>query len=136
MYAIVLFICKAIAVLMFSFGVSYLSLFFDMIIQPGMIAHFYLRGLARWFGKDNKEFCLIEKLPDETLKFEQHFEYAIKNKPLFKPLGGCILCANVWHSILISVPILFLVSNIFEWWWIFPEIFVSSFYLRFLMTKI
>lgn len=136
MYAILLFICKSIAVTVFAFFVSFFTMFFDMIIQPGMVAHFYLNGLARHFGKSNKDFDAIEKMEDKAFRFEQHFNYAIEHKPVFKMLGGCILCVNVWHSILISVPILFLVSDIFEWYWILPEIFISSFYLRYLTTKI
>lgn len=136
MYAILLFICKVISTALFGCLVSFFSMFFDMIIQPGMIAHFYLNGLAKFFSrKYNKEFKDIEKLPTKELRFEQHFNYCVNNQPLFKMLGGCILCVNVWNSLIISIPVLVLVQNTFEWYWIFPEIFISSFYLRYLMTK-
>ena len=137
MFAILLFICKTFAVAMFGCLVSFFTLFLDMIIQPGMVAHFYLKGLAKYFSKKyNKEFHIIEHLPTKELRFEQHFNYAFENKPLFKMLGGCMPCSNVWHSIIISIPLLIFIHTVFEWWWIFPEIFISSFYLRFLMTKV
>ncbi len=137
MIAILLFICKAFAVLLFSFGISFFSLFFDMIIQPGMIGHFYLRFLVKRFGrKENRMFAVIEQLPEYNLRFEQHLEFALKNGFFIKPLGVCMLCANVWHSTLIFLSCFFVFNTCFEWWWIFPCIFTSSFYLRYLMAKL
>lgn len=42
----------------------------------------------------------------------------IDNKPIFKPLGGCLICTNVWVAVLMIllfnfVPILFNILAIF-----------------------
>lgn len=137
MTAILLFICKIILCFLLGRGISLFSLFFDMIIQPGMIGHFYINRLARYFSqKYNKEFELIERGQDKQIRFEEHFNFCIQNILIFKPLGGCMQCANVWHSIVISALVLLFIFPFMEWYWVFVIIFESSFYLRYLMNKI
>lgn len=135
MIVLLTFISKFIAVVCFSVLISFFSLFFDMIIQPGMIFHFYLNGLARYFGRKNKDYAVIEKMPKAD-RFQHHFEYCFENRFLFKMLGGCMPCSNVWHSLILSSILFFFVHHIFAWYWILAVVFISSFYLRYLMTKV
>jgi hypothetical protein len=51
----------------------------------------------------------------------------IGQRAIFKPLGGCIVCMNVWLAVFSFI--LVAIKNHLDWWWVFPYIFLASFFL-------
>lgn len=87
---------------------SLLSLFLDKCFQEGNIFEGWLNFWAKWWLKSNNPNVLIEaeKMTDEEInlktigKYETVREYVFDQVKWFwfKPLGGCVICMNVWIS--------------------------------------
>lgn len=75
--------------------------------------------------KDYKKLNQILLLP-ENARYNAYIE-ASGPYFLFKILGGCIICTNVWICMLLF-PIWWICG--IDWYYLFPYIFSSSFFLR------
>lgn len=59
----------------------------------------------------------FDDIIQEGMILEKYGKF-IDNKPIFKPLGGCLICTNVWVAVLMLflfnfLPILFNILAIF-----------------------
>lgn len=104
------------------------SYFLDYCFWPGSIFKGYLPWLAKTvIGMHNKaELALILKLPKEAQ--ENELINAAQKYFIYKPLGGCAVCANIYIAAGSFAIISFL--SFFEWYYIFPYMLVSSAILR------
>lgn len=97
------------------------SYFLDYCFWPGSVFKFYLPFLARTVlpKSERKEVELLEK----SLRANEYVHRA-ENYMLFKLLGGCMYCFNVWITF-ISFSLL-----PFEWYYIFIYTPAAHFFLR------
>lgn len=108
---------------------AFFSYFLDFCFWRGSIFDFYLPFVAKQITKFQfkTKFDRIEAMPSNVDKKEQYLD-AVAGSKLFKVLGGCIICFNVWLGF-ISFPILHAVLPI-GWWYMPVYILTASFFLR------
>jgi hypothetical protein len=88
-----------------------ISLFIDFIIQPEQIFGFYGRFLEKWVKHERNPL-----------------------KVLYKPLGGCLYCMNIWVALAVfiatktSIPI--------SWVWFIPMAALSHVMLAIMERKV
>ncbi len=63
------------------------------------------------------------------------FSVFIDRTITFNPFRGNAIMANICHCLLIGIPVLIFAHNHIEWWWIFPCVFISSFFFRLLLKN-
>lgn len=97
------------------------SYFLDYCFWPGSVFKFYLPWLARTVLPSSE--CKEVELLAPELRPEEYVRRA-ENYMLFKLLGGCMYCFNVWITFA-SFSVL-----PFEWYYIFVYTPVSHFFLR------
>lgn len=121
-------VIKVILAALLGMGCALFSYFLDYCFWPGSIFENYLPWLAKKVVKfhDKKAFELISKLPNESQEAE--FLNTAPDYFIFKPLGGCAVCMNIYIAI-ISYTIISYLSG-FEWYYSLIYIFVSSAFLR------
>lgn len=105
-----------------------LSYFIDYCFWPGSIFKNYLPWLSRKIVKlyNKAEYDLISKLPKESA--EQAFLDAAPEYFLYKPLGGCAVCMNIYIAAIVYIPIC--LYSPLAWYYFFPFILTSSAFLR------
>jgi hypothetical protein len=103
-----------------SFFIASFSLFLDFCFREGNIFDGWLIFWAkRWMRREMPE--LLQEYGEmsdeefESLKmadFDSKWEYLFSHVDWFwfKPLGDCVVCANVWHSFLLA-PLLLMATN-------------------------
>lgn len=97
------------------------SYFLDYCFWPVSVFKFYLPFVAKVLLP--KSECDEVKMLSAELRPEEYVRRA-ENYMLFKLLGGCIFCFNVWITF-ISFSLL-----PFDWYYIFIYTPVSHFFLR------
>ncbi len=100
------------------------SFFLDYCFWEGSIFQRWLPWLAKkiLYKKNRKKYNEILLIKPEER--DTYFIQASQNYFLYKILGGCIVCSNVWLAILTFIPIYICLPV--QLWHIFPYIFVSS----------
>lgn len=109
------------------------SYLLDYCFWAGSIFENYLPWLGKYLLKAHfrEEYEEVLLLPKETQA--DNFITRANKIFLFKVLGGCIVCCNVWISMSSFILIQFFsqFQNIhFNWFYAFPYILTSSFILR------
>jgi hypothetical protein len=84
------------------------SFFLQFCYRPGNI----FGGYMNWLEKNLMD---NEKSPFRTL---------------FKPLGGCAYCQNIWVSIFMFIMTTFIVD--ISWWLLIPSLMMAHFFLTLL----
>lgn len=97
------------------------SYFLDYCFWPGSVFKFYLPWLARTVLP--KSECKEVELLSKELRANEYVHRA-ENYMLFKLLGGCMYCFNVWITFA-SFALL-----PFEWYYIFIYTPAAHFFLR------
>lgn len=97
------FYSQVLVVLFFACINSMLSLFLDYCIEEGNIFDFY----SKWLDKE------------------------LGSSWFYKPLGGCVICANVWIAF-VTFVVVFSIFNIHLGWFI-PYALISNTFLRLLI---
>jgi hypothetical protein len=107
---------------------SLFSYFLDYCFWEGSIFEKYLPWLAKKVVKqfNKKEYELISKLPKESQQAE--FLNIAPDYFIFKPLGGCAVCMNIYIAV-ISYALISCFTSL-EWAYCLVYIFVSSAFLR------
>jgi hypothetical protein len=110
------------------------SYFLDFCFWPGSIFKKWLPWLSKTLIKKYRkaEFELISKLPTQSQ--EQAFIDAAGEIFIFKPLGGCAVCMNIYIAF-ISYIFIWLFLGL-EWPYFFAYAFTSSAFLRKLVKAI
>jgi hypothetical protein len=88
-----------------------ISLFIDFIIQPGQIFAIYGRFLESWVKHERNPL-----------------------KVLYKPMGGCLYCMNIWVAL--AVFIVTKTSISISWWWFIPMAALSHVFLAIMERKV
>lgn len=113
-----------------------MSYFIDMCLWDNMIFKGWLPWLAskigNWSYKKEIEAIPFDK---EHSKYEEAFMQVVRDNFLFKILGGCLYCANVWHSMVVFNIAFWITwcNGLVNGWYYFgilPFIFFSSFIVR------
>ena len=123
----------AVKLIGIAFLCSLLSFFLDFTFREGAIfgvwLNFIARKLVKFFNK--QKYLLINKMPKESQDFE--FINEADTIPLFQPLGRCIVCSNVWQTIIIYSSIFYFLN--LNFWFVFIVILLSSFFLRIIINE-
>jgi hypothetical protein len=121
-------IVKVILSAMLGMVCALFSYFLDYCFWEGSIFEKYLPWLAKNVVKlhNKKEFEIISKLPKESQ--EKEFLNVAPDYFIFKPLGGCAVCMNIYIA-LISYALISYFTGL-QWYFAIPYIFVSSAFLR------
>lgn len=121
-------ISKIIAAALAGMICGLFSYFLDYCFWPGSIFKGYLPWLAkRVISAHNKsELELILKLPKESQ--ENELINAAQKYFIFKPLGGCAVCSNIYIAAASYAVICYF--SPFEWFYLFPYMLASSALLR------
>lgn len=116
---------------------SLMSYFLDYCFYDGAILGWWLPLLAgfivkTWHKESHPELAAIRN--NKELCEKRLIQIADGNF-LFKILGGCIICSNVWQCITcftIMWGVLFYHNYVNGWAWLLllPYIFISSFFVR------
>lgn len=88
-----------------------ISLFIDFIIQPNQIFGFYGRFLETWVKHDRNIL-----------------------KVLYKPLGGCLYCMNIWVALAVFIATKSSIS--ISWMWFIPMAALSHVFLAIMERKV
>lgn len=139
-----------IDILFISFLIAALSLFLDFCFREGNIFEGWLIFWAkRWLRRNLPELLdEYEPMSDDEFEslrmadFGSKWEYLFEHVGWFwfKPLGFCIVCANVWHSFLL-IPVFMATNGLTSCFEcplidIFAVILTSNLIVRVLQTKI
>lgn len=126
-------------IIIWSSFTALLSLFFDFCFKENNIFEGWLNFWAKWWlGKNNPDILREAKQKtDETIyiqtegKQETVREWVFSKVEWFwfKPLGGCVVCMNVW----ISFAFLFTQSNFIS---MLAMVLLSNFLVRFANGKL
>lgn len=120
----------------FALVLSLFSYFLDFCFWRGNIFSFWLPFVAKNATRllEPIKYKHIINISDKEKRDDTFIEIASSNE-LFKLLGGCSICLNVWLGFItfpITVSLLKDLININYWY--FPVyLFVSSFFLRKIM---
>lgn len=116
---------------------SLFSYFLDYTFYDGSIFGRWLPYLAKklitWIDKDRLNELEVIKANKEM--YDNKLIEIAHGYFLYKILGGCLICSNVWHSVIVY-NLLFCIAyasgHINGWWYlgILPFIFFSSFITR------
>jgi len=88
---------------------SLASFFLEFCFREGNIFDFWIKFLNRYFYENEKNLLL---------------------KFLYKPLGGCALCFNIWLSTTFFFVYFFAFgASISFLWWLLPSLFLSHLFL-------
>ena len=111
------------------------SYFLDYCFWPNSIFKNYLPWLSRKVVKHYNitEFELISKLPKESQ--EQQFIDTASNYFIYKPLGGCAVCMNVYlafisYFVIYALTWFLIGEPLLEWYYFIPYVLTSSAFLR------
>jgi hypothetical protein len=122
-----------------------LSYLLDFCFYRGNVFAFYLPWLARTIMRNSK-YADDRKLVEQYVHArdtrspysdaddahlhaaEDQMLAAAGNHPLYKMLGGCIVCFNIWCAAVTFVGLHFLTG--LQWWYMLPYILFASFVLR------
>lgn len=86
------------------------SIFIDFVIQPGQIFSFWTKFL-NWFNHPKNPF-----------------------RSMYKPLGGCLYCMNVWVTF---ASFIFAKNGIgMSWWYLIPTAAISHVVLAIMERKV
>jgi hypothetical protein len=88
-----------------------ISLFIDFIIQPEQIFGFYGRFLEKWVKHERNPL-----------------------KVLYKPLGGCLYCMNIWVALAVFIATKTSIS--ISWIWFIPMAALSHVMLAIMERKV
>lgn len=130
--AMITVILQAIIISGFAFLLSLFSYFLDFCFWDKNIFGFWLPLLARQITKRTNKAKY-----DYILKFEfaekrnEFFINEVETHPLFKVLGGCSICLNIWIG-LVTFPAIHILTG-FSWWFYPYYLLFASFILRKLM---
>ena len=101
--------CHILQIILWSSFTALLSLFLNVCMREGMILGWWLDGLAdlylEWNDPKlckrirNKTDGEIELMTAGLYKSKRDYKFSEVKWLLFKPLGYCIICMNVWVSI-------------------------------------
>lgn len=121
-----------------------LSLFLDFTFRAKNIFEKWLDFWAdRWLekhkpivlkfveGKTDEDIVIATEGKDETVREYKHERV---DWFWFKPLGGCVVCMNVWISFVLCA--IWLVFGCLAWWGVLPVVLLSNFVVRFFQEKI
>lgn len=109
-----------------------LSYLLDYCLYPTSIFGWWIPLLAKWLS--TKEFrAELSKRRLFGLSAEDAEDQLIESvshKFLYKILGGCIICTNVWLGMSTFCILHFVAPTEFPWWLAPIHILFSSFFLR------
>jgi hypothetical protein len=107
---------------------SFLSYLLDYCFWDQSIFARWLPWLAKKLvrSKNVKEHNKILAMP-ENLR-DQKFIDEAQGYFLYKIMGGCIVCTNVWLAMITFIPVWIFAGA--YWWCLFPYVVFSSFLLR------
>lgn len=99
------------------------SYFLQYTFREGAIFGKWLPFVARMILRlqSKKGYQAIKQADDNTLCL------AASNNGFYKALGGCGVCSNIWHAVLIFV---FIIWYFVPFYWIFGFLFINSFLFR------
>lgn len=126
---LVMILLQALIVSIFSLCLALLSYFLDFCFWRHNIFGFWLPFIAKSIvkRKNKVKYDYILSQPSEETQTEMFLDNAAI-EPLYKVLGGCSICLNIWIGF-ITFPIIVLVTG-FSWWFMILYLLLASFILR------
>ena len=109
--------------------IALFSYFLDYCFWPGSIFKNYLPWLAKQLLKGRKDYAALNGMDGQGL-----VDLA-GDIPLFKLLGGCAVCFNVWHCA-ISFAIVYFLVPVVPLWTYLPYMVTSSLLIRKLVNAL
>lgn len=122
-----------------------LSLFLEFTFREGMIFQSWLKFLsdrwlkkndpdAKFFGESLKGLTMEKCLEKTEGQYESEYDYKYGHTKWvwFKPLGECVVCMNVWISVLYGVCFAFFAFPIK----FLGMVLLSSFLVRYFYGKL
>jgi hypothetical protein len=121
-------ILTAISILIFAFFNASLTLFLQFCFQRGSIFSGWLPWVAKIIVKKEArwKYDEIKKLADKFHRENEYLKACFETKLVFlwKIIGGCSVCSGTWLAIGTFIILFFTLP--FQWYWVFPYIFVSG----------
>jgi hypothetical protein len=110
---------------------AFLSYFLDHCFGPGQIFGRWLPWLATRILRKHEPDALanITPIPDKEQRLQLFIEKG-NNYFLFKILGGCIVCANIWLGFVTFQVFFMLTWDPKIYYYMLPYLLISSFVLR------
>lgn len=123
---------EALTVSIFAFCLSLFSYFLDFCFWRHNVFGFWLPFLAKSIvrRKNKLKYDYILKQPNEDTQTEMFLDIAA-TEPLYKVLGGCSICLNIWIGFA-TFPIIVVFTGL-SWWFMILYLFLASFILRKIM---
>lgn len=130
--AMIQIILQIIIVSIMAFGLCLLSYLLDFCFWRHNVFGFWLPFLAKSIvkRKNKLKFDYILNLKDKDQQTEMFIDEAA-NQPLYKVLGGCAICLNIWIGFA-TYPLIVVFTG-FSWWFMPLYLLLSSFILRKIM---
>jgi hypothetical protein len=121
-------ILKLVFSVMAGMMVALFSYFLDYCFWPGSIFKNYLPWLSRTLVKKyrKKEYNLISQLPKDAQ--ENEFLNTAQEIFIYKVLGGCCVCMNIYIASDIFVLLWAFLG--LSWWFYLPYVLSGSAFLR------
>lgn len=122
-------LCTSLIGVIVAFGTYFLDYCFWR--EEGEFKGSIFKGYLPWLAKrlvkfyERAKYDLIIKLDQDK---DSRFISIAENYFLYKPLGGCAVCMNVWLALIVWAVLCLLSS--FEWYYIFPHVLTSSVVIR------
>lgn len=125
MMSIILMIILTVS---FAWFTACLSFLVDYCLWDGSIFQNYLPWLAKKAVRknDRQKFNLIMSMPEGERP--DQFEQAAQTAFIYKMMGGCIICTNIWVSFAAFIPV-WLFCGVSIWFYL-PFVVASSRILR------
>lgn len=137
MELLILILLTTTVVLILALCNSLMSYFLDYCFYENAIFGWWLPFLAskivHLWHRD--ELASLEPVKNNKDLYEKRLIQIADSNFLFKILGGCIICSNVWQCITcftIMWGVLFYHNYVNGWSWLLllPYIFISNFFVR------
>jgi hypothetical protein len=126
---LVIILLQTLIVSLFSLCLALFSYFLDFCFWRHNVFGFWLPFLAKSIvkRKNKLKYDYILKLDNSETQTEMFLDNAA-TEPLYKVLGGCSICLNIWIGFA-SYPVILLMTG-FSWWFMILYLFLASFILR------
>jgi hypothetical protein len=126
---LVTILLQALIVSVFSLCLALLSYLLDFCFWRHNVFGFWLPFLAKSIvkRKNKLKYDYILKLENSETQTEMFLDNAA-TEPLYKVLGGCSICLNIWLGF-IAYPIIVVITGL-SWWFMILFLLLASFILR------
>lgn len=126
---LVTILLQALIVSVFSLCLALLSYLLDFCFWRHNVFGFWLPFLAKSIvkRKNKLKYDYILKLENSETQTEMFLDNAA-TEPLYKVLGGCSICLNIWLGF-IAYPIIVAITGL-SWWFMILFLLLASFILR------